>query len=89
MDSFIEVAYIFGIIVPILIVILSLIFVYKGVNVVPQSEVYVIERFGKYTKTLKAGLNLIIPFLLVSSIKRNVIIGNKCSIYLRWYLSIE
>ena len=63
MDSFIEVAYIFGIIVPILIVILSLIFVYKGVNVVPQSEVYVIERFGKYTKTLKAGLNLIIPFL--------------------------
>ena len=63
MDSFFEVAYIFGIIVPILIVILSLIFVYKGVNVVPQSEVFVIERFGKYTKTLKAGLNLIIPFL--------------------------
>ena len=63
MDSFLEVAYIFGIIVPILIVILALIFVYKGVNVVPQSEVYVIERFGKYTKTLKAGLNLIIPFL--------------------------
>ena len=63
MDSFFEVAYIFGIIVPILIVILALIFVYKGVNVVPQSEVYVIERFGKYTKTLKAGLNLIIPFL--------------------------
>ena len=63
MDSFFEVAYIFGIIVPILIVILSLFFIYKGVNVVPQSEVYVIERFGKYTKTLKAGLNLIIPFL--------------------------
>jgi len=63
LDSFFEVAYIFGIIVPILIVILALIFVYKGVNVVPQSEVYVIERFGKYTKTLKAGLNLIIPFL--------------------------
>jgi len=63
MDSFFEVAYIFGIIVPILIVILALIFVYKGVNVVPQSEVFVIERFGKYTKTLKAGLNLIIPFL--------------------------
>ena len=61
MDSFLEVAYIFGIIVPILIVILALILVYKGVNVVPQSEVYVIERFGKYTKTLKAGLNLIIP----------------------------
>ena len=63
MDSFLEVAYTFGIIVPILIVILALIFVYKGVKVVPQSKVYVIERFGKYLKTLKAGLNLIVPFL--------------------------
>ena len=63
MDSYIEVAYAFGVIVPILIVILALIFVYKGVKVVPQSKVYVIERFGKYLKTLKAGLNLIVPFL--------------------------
>lgn len=63
MDSFFEVAYTFGIIVPVLIVILALIFVYKGVKVVPQSNVYVIERFGKYLKTLNAGLNLIVPFL--------------------------
>ena len=63
MDSFLEVAYTFGIIVPILIVILALIFVYKGVKVVPQSNVYVVERFGKYLKTLNAGLNLIVPFL--------------------------
>ena len=63
MDSYIEVAYAFGVIVPILIVILALIFVYKGVKVVPQSKVYVIERFGKYLKTLKAGLNIIVPFL--------------------------
>ncbi|SVB83672.1 uncharacterized protein METZ01_LOCUS236526, partial [marine metagenome] len=63
MDSYFEVAYAFGVIVPILIVILALIFVYKGVKVVPQSKVYVIERFGKYLKTLKAGLNLIVPFL--------------------------
>ena len=63
MDRFFEVAYTFGIIVPILIVILALIFVYKGVKVVPQSNVYVVERFGKYLKTLNAGLNLIVPFL--------------------------
>jgi len=37
--------------------------VFGGIKIVPQSQVYVIERFGKYTKTLKAGLNLIIPFL--------------------------
>ena len=35
----------------------------KGIKVVPQSKVYVIERFGKYTQTLRAGLNFIIPFL--------------------------
>ncbi len=28
-----------------------------------QSEVYVVERFGKYSRTLNAGLSLIIPFL--------------------------
>ena len=34
-----------------------------GVKVVPQSEVFVVERFGKYTKTLPAGLNVIVPVL--------------------------
>lgn len=29
----------------------------------PQSEVFVIERFGKYTRTLPAGLSVLIPFL--------------------------
>lgn len=37
--------------------------VLRGVKVVPQSEVYIVERFGKYTRTLSAGLNLIVPFL--------------------------
>ena len=36
---------------------------FAGVKVVPQSQVYVVERFGKYTKTLDAGLNFIVPFL--------------------------
>ncbi len=33
----------------------------KGVRMVPQAENWVIETFGKYSKTLKAGLNLINP----------------------------
>jgi|TARA_B110000967_G_C18806483_1_gene521310 regulator of protease activity HflC (stomatin/prohibitin superfamily) len=37
--------------------------IWKGINVVPQSEEHVVERFGKYTRTLNAGLNFIIPFL--------------------------
>ena len=58
-----ETAIILGYLVPILILIFSLACLYKGIKIVPQSEVYVVERFGKYTKTLKAGLNLLIPFL--------------------------
>lgn len=41
----------------------ALVVVYKGVQVVPQSRVNVIERFGKFTRTLPAGLSFIVPFL--------------------------
>jgi regulator of protease activity HflC (stomatin/prohibitin superfamily) len=37
--------------------------VYLGIKIVPQSQVFVIERFGKYTKTLTAGLSIIVPYL--------------------------
>ena len=44
-------------------IILAIILILTGVKIVPQSEVFIIERFGKYTKTLPAGLSLIVPFL--------------------------
>ena len=47
----------------ILLALLALVLVFKGIKVVPQSDVFVIERFGKFTKTLQAGLNFIVPFL--------------------------
>ena len=47
----------------VMLAILSSALVYLGVKVVPQSKVYVIERFGKYTKTLESGLSLIVPFV--------------------------
>jgi len=36
---------------------------YFGVVTVPQGEEWVVERLGKYARTLKPGLNFIIPFL--------------------------
>jgi regulator of protease activity HflC (stomatin/prohibitin superfamily) len=36
---------------------------YKSIKVVTQSEVYVIERFGRFHKTATAGLNIIFPFM--------------------------
>ena len=47
----------------ILFLVLALVLVWKGVWVVSQSQVYVVERFGKYTRTLAAGLNFLVPFL--------------------------
>ena len=46
-----------------LFVVFALILIWRGVKIVPQSEVFVIERFGKYTRTLNAGLSAIVPFL--------------------------
>ena len=46
-----------------LLVVLALVLIFKGIKVVSQSDVFVVERFGKYTKTLPAGLSFIVPFL--------------------------
>ncbi|XP_021725722.1 stomatin-like protein 2, mitochondrial [Chenopodium quinoa] len=34
-----------------------------GIRFVPQQEAYVIERFGKFSSVLEAGLHLLIPFV--------------------------
>ena len=53
----------FGLVISILVVFLALLTIYLGVKIVPQSKVFVIERFGRYNRTLNAGLSLIIPYL--------------------------
>ncbi|MEX0961395.1 MAG: SPFH domain-containing protein [Simkaniaceae bacterium] len=35
----------------------------KSAYIIPQKQVFIIERFGKYQKQLHAGLNIIIPFI--------------------------
>ncbi|HHD72790.1 MAG TPA: SPFH/Band 7/PHB domain protein [Epsilonproteobacteria bacterium] len=36
---------------------------YKGINIVPQGEEWVIERLGKFSRTIKPGLNIILPYI--------------------------
>jgi regulator of protease activity HflC (stomatin/prohibitin superfamily) len=36
---------------------------YKGINIVPQGEEWVIERLGKFSRTLGPGLNIILPYV--------------------------
>lgn len=47
----------------VLLVVAVVVFVVKGVMIVEQQEVVIIQRLGKYLRTLNAGFNLIIPFL--------------------------
>lgn len=43
-----------------------------GVKMVPQGYTYTVERFGKYTRTLPPGLQLIIPFVDTIGRKQNM-----------------
>ena len=40
-----------------------IIIIYSGIKTVPQGFNWTVERFGRYTKTLNPGLNLLIPFI--------------------------
>jgi regulator of protease activity HflC (stomatin/prohibitin superfamily) len=46
-----------------ILVVLAVLLVIMGVKAVPQGMEYTVERFGRYTKTLRPGLNLITPFI--------------------------
>lgn len=43
--------------------VLAVLVLFAGAKVVPQGYNYTVERFGRYIRTLKPGLNLIIPFV--------------------------
>lgn len=43
--------------------ILLVILIKTAVRFVPQNMAYIIERFGKYNKTMEAGLNVLVPFI--------------------------
>ncbi len=44
-------------------VILAIVIIRSGIKQVPQAQEWTVERFGKYTHTIRPGLNLIIPFI--------------------------
>ncbi len=50
-------------IVAITLFVIALVFVVKSINVVPQQNAWLVERFGKYHATLSPGLNIVVPFI--------------------------
>src|SRR5215469_14197936 len=56
----------------ILVVLLAVLTLYLGVKTVPQGYSWTVERFGRYTRLLGPGLNLIVPFVDRIGRKMNV-----------------
>jgi regulator of protease activity HflC (stomatin/prohibitin superfamily) len=42
---------------------LAVVIVFTAIKVVPQGYAFTVERFGRYTKTLRPGLHFILPFV--------------------------
>lgn len=53
----------FGITFSFLLVVFAVVAIAKTARVVPQRSAYVVERLGKYSKTLEAGFHILIPFI--------------------------
>jgi regulator of protease activity HflC (stomatin/prohibitin superfamily) len=52
-----------GVIILLAIAIFAALFVLSGIKIVQQSETIVVERLGRYDRTLTSGINIIIPIL--------------------------
>ena len=46
-----------------IVVFLAILTVFLGVKTVPQGYNWTVERFGRYTRMLRPGLNLVVPFV--------------------------
>jgi regulator of protease activity HflC (stomatin/prohibitin superfamily) len=52
-----------GLVVVIVLAILVLIVIAKTARIVPQQSAYVVERLGRYSRTLGAGFHILVPFI--------------------------
>ena len=52
----------FGTVILFLLAALIVITLVLSIKIIPQSENWVVERIGKYDRTLQAGLHIIVPF---------------------------
>jgi len=45
------------------ILLFALIVFFKTIRIVPQKQAFIVERLGKYSKTLEAGFHILVPFI--------------------------
>src|SRR4051812_34527272 len=49
--------------VPLVVAVIALIFIVRTFKIVPQQHAWVVERLGKYDRTLTPGLKFVVPFV--------------------------
>ncbi|GAA5132107.1 SPFH domain-containing protein [Alloalcanivorax gelatiniphagus] len=52
-----------GLIIPVLLALGVIILLFMTVRIVPQRQIFVVERLGKYRTSLEAGLHVLVPFI--------------------------
>jgi len=56
--------------IAVVLAVLVIVTLYKGVNIVPQGEEWIVERLGRFSRTLRPGLNIIVPY--IESVRQRV-----------------
>jgi regulator of protease activity HflC (stomatin/prohibitin superfamily) len=51
------------VIVLVLVAVFVFVLLLRTIQVIPQAQAAIVERFGRYTRTLNAGLNIVVPFI--------------------------
>ncbi len=52
-----------GLTVSLIVLVLAIVFITQAMKVVPQQQALIVERLGKYHRTLAPGLSMIVPFV--------------------------
>ncbi|HEY5105840.1 MAG TPA: SPFH domain-containing protein [Caulobacteraceae bacterium] len=55
---------------PIALAVLAIVLALSAIKIVPQGYEYTVERFGRYTRTLKPGITILMPFM--DAVRRKV-----------------
>ena len=47
---------------PMVMAFIALLTLWKGIKIVPQQQAWIVEKFGRYDRTLQPGLSILVPF---------------------------
>lgn len=59
-------------VISIFVAILAIVIFLKTIRIVPQKEAFIVERLGKYAKTMEAGFHVLLPFIEKVSYKHTL-----------------